>query len=331
MSGFNTSNTESLHRRDVYSQIVLDILDDQSFLPEGMARDVSDFPDGSVLRIPTFGDVVIKDLVEDQDTPLNTVDTGEITLEITQHQGGGTYITDEKREDAFYMAQLDATLPMKYMRAMKESYESDLLATGPENQVAGDPNLINNYAHRWVASGPGQQLTLLDFAYAKTALMKANVGDMPVICVVDPITELTFNSLTNLTNVSFNPAFQGMVETGFAKNMRFIRNIYGIDVYVSNRLPISAAGETIDTTAGVPVPGQAGPVVAAPGSYFVEFFVMGDEMVTPLMSAWRRKPDIEFERQGSKRRDAYYFSARWGFGMQRPQSFISVLTSSVNS
>jgi hypothetical protein len=77
----------------VYSQIVLDIIEDGSFLPEGMSRDVSDFPDGSVLKIPTFGDVIIKDLVEDQDTPLNTVDTGEITLEITEHQGGGTYIT----------------------------------------------------------------------------------------------------------------------------------------------------------------------------------------------------------------------------------------------
>jgi len=331
MSGITTANTESLHRRDIYSQVVLDIMDDQSFLPEGMARDVSDFPDGSVLRIPTFGDVGIKDLVEDQETPLNTVDTGEITLEITQHQGGGTYITDEKREDAFYMAQLDATLPMKYMNAMKQSYETDMLATGPAAQTKDDPNLINNYAHRWCASGAGGQLTLLDFAYAKTSLLKANVGDMPVICVIDPITELTFNALTNLVNVSFNPTFEGMVETGFAKNMRFIRSIYGIDVYVSNRLPTSDVDEVIDTTAaGVAVPGQAGPVTVA-SPYFAEFFVVGDEMTTPLMSAWRRKPDIEFLRQTELRRDSYHFSARWGFGVQRPQSFISIATSSVNS
>jgi hypothetical protein len=51
---------------------------------------------------------------------------------------------------------------------------------------------------------------------------------------------------------------------------------------------------------------------------------LGDDMTMPLMNAWRRRPDFEFERQGSKRRDVYYFSARWGIGVQRPQSGITV-------
>ena len=58
MSGNNTDNTRSLARRDVYSQMILDELYD-GFLPEGLARDVSDFPDGTTLYIPTFGEVAV--------------------------------------------------------------------------------------------------------------------------------------------------------------------------------------------------------------------------------------------------------------------------------
>ena len=48
-----TANSQALHRAEVYSQVILDELT-EGFLPEGLARDVSDFPDGSKLTIPTF-------------------------------------------------------------------------------------------------------------------------------------------------------------------------------------------------------------------------------------------------------------------------------------
>jgi len=53
MSGNNTDNSRSLIRRDIFSQIIIDELYD-GFLPEGITRDVSDFPDGTTLYIPTF-------------------------------------------------------------------------------------------------------------------------------------------------------------------------------------------------------------------------------------------------------------------------------------
>lgn len=94
MSGNNTDNTRSLMRRDVFSGIILDEMND-GFLPEGICRDVSDFPDGTTLYIPTFGEVVVEDVIEDQETPTSAIDTGRILLEIDQHVGAGVDFTDE--------------------------------------------------------------------------------------------------------------------------------------------------------------------------------------------------------------------------------------------
>ena len=334
MSGNTTANTQALHRRDVYSDIILDELTD-GFLPEGLARDVSDFPDGAKLFIPTFGEVVIKDVVEDQETPVDSIDTGRIELEITEHKGTGIYITDENREDGYYLKQFDAAAPGKMLHSLKEVYETDLLATGEIGQTQNDSNAINGWAHRWVASGANGEATIADFAYAKTAFLKGKAPEMGMIAIVDPVTELSLNRQTNLVNVSNNPHFEGIVETGFAKNMRFMKNIFGVDVYVSNRLPRIAAGESIDTTVGqgaVAAPEgltgvQAGAKVAANDSYALQFMVVSDDMTTPYMSAWRRKPTVTYERQESFRRDVYYVTTRYGMAMQRPQTLATCVTS----
>jgi len=329
MSGNTTHNTNALIRESVYSQTILDEMQ-MGFLPEGITREVSDFPDGTVLNIPTFGEVVIKDVIEDQDTPIDSIDTGRIRLEITEHTGGGAYITDELREDAYYMSQFDAAFPMKALHSLKEVYETDMLSTGEKNQVLGDPNAINRFAHRYCASGAAGELTLTDFAYARTAMLKAKTPDSGMIAIVDPIVELTINGLTNLTNVSNNPHFEGIVETGFSKNMKFLRNIYGIDVYMSDRLP-RIATETINASGpGLVAPrGQTGAVTINDAVATI-FMNVTDDMTMPFMSAWRRQPKVEYNRDVPKRRDEYYLTSRYGFGMQRPQSFVTVPTSTVN-
>lgn len=331
MSGNTTHTTQALIREQAYSQLILDELQ-MGFLPEGITRDVSDFPDGTVLNIPTFGEVVIKDVIEDQDTPIDTIDTGRIRMEITEHTGGGAYITDELREDAYYIEQFDAAFPGKAMHSLKEVYETDMLATGEqdEGQFKGQPNDINKFAHRYVASGAGQEITLLDFAYARTAMLKAKTPDSGMIAIVDPIVELTINGLTNINNVSNNPHFEGIVETGFSKNLKFLKNIYGVDVYMSDRLP-RIDSETIDATAnGVVAPrGQTGPTTVNNGVACL-FMNVTDDMTTPFMSAWRRYPKVEYNRDVPKRRDEYYVTSRYGFGMQRPQSLVTVLASCEN-
>lgn len=332
MSGGNTTaNSEALHRREVYSGLILDELY-EGFLPEGMARDVSDFPDGARLLIPTFGEVVIKEVVEDQETPVDAIDTGRIELEITEHKGAGIYITDENREDGYYISQFDAAAPGKMLHGLKEVYETDLLTTGEIGQTQGDPNQINGFAHRWVASGANGEVTPADFAYAKTGFLKAKAPEMGLIAVVDPISELSLNRLTNLVNVSDNPRFEGIIETGFGKSMTFIRNIFGVDVYMSNRLP-RIESETIDTTIndGVAAPEGANGIQAgaktATDAYAMQFMVVADDMTTPYMSAWRRHPDVTYYRDEPRRRDVYYVTTRYGFGMQRPQTLATCLVS----
>jgi hypothetical protein len=99
-------------------------------------------------------------------------------------------------------------------------------------------------------------------------------------------------------------------------------------VYVSNRLP-KVASEAIDTTgiAGSAPSGNA----SVTGGVVNQFIVgAGDDMVTPYMGAWRRMPRVKYERQESLEQDNYYLTARWGFGMQRPQSLFSMLTSETN-
>jgi len=329
MSGNTTHTTQALIRESVYSQVILDELM-MGFLPEGITRDVSDFPDGTVLNIPTFGEVVIKDVIEDQDTPIDTIDTGRIRMEITEHTGGGAYITDELREDSYYISQFDSAFPMKALHSLKEVYETDMLSTGEKHQALGDANIINKFAHRYCASGAAGELTLMDFAYARTAMLKAKTPDSGMIAIVDPIVELTINGLTNITNVSNNPHFEGIVESGFSKNLKFLKNIYGIDVYMSDRLP-RIDTETIDVVAdgGVAPRGQSG-AVTVDDAVATLFMNVTDDMTTPFMSAWRRQPKVEYNRDVPKRRDEYYLTSRYGFGMQRPQSLVTVPTSCVN-
>lgn len=326
MAGNTTSNTSAIRRAEVYSQMILDEIK-EGFLPEGLHRDVSDFGDGDTLYIPTFGEVVLRDISEDQDTPIDAIDTGRISLTVTEHKGAGSYLTDKVREDSYLAQQFDAMIVPKHLRALQESYETDLLSQQSE-QTAGNTNNVNNYAHRFVAGdGTTRTLTLDDIIYIKLAFDKANLPDMGRIMIVDPIVEASINSLMTTTNAtSYNPQFQGIVETGFAQNMRFVRNIFGIDFYTSNRLPRLTATEALDTTAGSTVASPSSTDTAEIGDIVNQAWCVADDSVTPIMGAWRRTPTTEGFRNVHKRRDEFYTTARWGFGLQRPQSIISVIT-----
>lgn len=323
MAGNTTSNTSATIRAQVYSSMILDTLKD-GFLPEGIHRDVSDFPDGTTLNIPTFGDVVLRDITEDMDVPVDALDTGSITLTITEHKGAGSYLTDNMKEDSYISAQFDAAIVPKHLRALKEAYETSLLAAVPDGQTAANANAINGFAHRFVASGSNQTMTLEDFAYAKLSLDKANAPEEGRIAIVDGLVEMTFNTQTNLVNVSNNPMFEGVVNSGFGKAMRFYKNIYGFDVYLSNRLK-HVDSETVDTSSiSVPAPSSSAAVTSGVANLFL---CVADDMSTPIMGAWRRQPRTEPHRNVPKMRDEFYTTARWGHGLQRTQTAVVVLTS----
>lgn len=324
MPGNTTANTDPAIRALVHSDTLLEVLQD-GFLPDMLMRDVMDFGDGTQLQVPTIGEMTLFDLEEGQPTPTSAIDTGKIFLNITEHKGVAGFITDELKEDGYKAAAVEAAIVPQSLRAIKEAFETDLLATAvssTNNMVTlSDPNTINGFDHRWVAgSTTAGIIQLEDFIYAKLSFDKANVPDEGRILLVDPVVEATINSLTNLVNVSNNPQFEGMVTTGFSKNRKFIRNIFGFDVFVSNRLPRITTGETI-------VGGPQASSTVAPASSVNNIFmsIAGDE-TKPFMGAMRRNPRVEGLRNVSERRDEFHVTSRWGFAMQRAESLISVIT-----
>ena len=322
MAGNIIANTDPAVRAVVHSEMLMKQLED-GFLPEGLHRDVSDFGDGSLLQIPTVGQMPLFDIVEGQDTPLSALDTGTVSLTITDHKGTGGYVSDELKEDGYKAAAVEAEIVPQSLRSIKEAYETDMLAQ-IQSQTSADPNNVNNVAHRVVASGTNKVLALDDLAYLKMAFDKANVPDEGRILVVDPIVEMTLNSLVGAQAFTNNPMFEGMVGEGFSKGRKFIRNIFGWDIWVSNRLP-DAASESITYTGIAPPIGGSGTVAA--GDKVNVAMCVADDMTKPFMGAWRRMPRVEGDRNVSKRRDEFHVTARWGFGTQRLETAAALITS----
>ena len=328
MPGNNRTNTDPAIRAVVHSEMMLEVLQDD-FLPDMLMRDVSDFGDGTQLQIPTIGEMTLFDLEEGQPTPTSAIDTGTIVLNITEHKGVAGYISDELKEDGYKAAAVEAAIVPQSLRAIKEAFETDMFATAVSSSnsmvTLADRNAINGFDHRWVAgSTTAGIIELADFIYAKLSFDKANVPDEGRILLVDPVVEATINSLANLVNVSNNPQFEGMVTTGFSKNRKFVKNIFGFDIWVSNRLPRITTGETIT---GGP---QNSSTIAPASSVNNIFMSIADDNTTPFMGAQRRQPRVEGFRNVSERRDEFHSTARWGFGLQRAESLISVITDAVN-
>jgi hypothetical protein len=244
-----TSNTTAFIEAQQYSQFILDNLHDY-LLPEGMWRDVTDFGSGTTLNIKTVGTVTLQDAAED--TPLNftNIDTGTINLTITDYIGDAWKVSDDLREDGSQVDTLMAMRAMESTRALGENHEGRFLGTANNGQTGANLNLVNGRPHRWVAGGAGgtsRNIVLADFVSMKLAFDKANAPASGRIAIVDPIVEATLNSLISQTTVVNNtPQFQGVLNEGFARDHRFVRNIMGWDIYTSNFLPSLTAQKLID-------------------------------------------------------------------------------------
>lgn len=322
-NGNYRGNTDPAIRALVHSEMLLEVLQD-GYLPDGLHRNVGDFGDGTTLQIPSLGEMTLFDLDEDQETPTSALDTGIINLTINKHKGVAGYVTDELKEDGYKAAAVEANIVPASLRSLKEAYETDMLATAVSTTngiiTLSDPNAYNGFDHRLIASGPNQTLTIEDIAYMKLSFDKANVPEEGRILIVDPIVEMTLNNLTNLVNVSNNPQFQGMVTEGFAKNRKFVRNIFGFDIWLSNRLP-RIASESITASTGSP--GAA----SITGGVNNIAMCIADDMTKPFMGAMRRMPRVEGRRNVGRRRDEFHVTSRYGFAPQRGESLISFLTS----
>ena len=313
---YNTVNTH-LVRAELWSDQLKDILQDRL---QGMkyVRWLSNFPDGNMLTIPSIGEIPMRETAENTPVVYDAMDTGEFQLTIDRYVESATYITDKAKQDAFYANQLIASFVPKMRRAIEENLETSIFALSG-SQTLADANSINGAAHRFVGSETSGNLTFADFAKAKFALDKANTTGARV-AIVDPSQEYILNVTSNITSVSNNPRFEGLINTGFVNDitgMSFIKNIYGFDVYVSNYLATTSSDENS---------GLGGASVTTTGFAQNLFCSLGGMDETPFVGAWRQQPRVEYDRNKDLRRDEYVMNARFGLKLYRPESLVVALT-----
>lgn len=307
MAGHTSTSPDHLTRSNIWSSQLKDVLEDE-LMATKYVNWLSGFPDGDTFNIPSIGDLTVDDYVEDTAVNYTALDTGNFTFSITDYVQSGTYITNKMKQDSFYMSQLVSSFVPKQARAIMTRVERDILNL-QSAQTAGNANNINGAAHRFVATGTNEVITAADFAKARFSLKKANVPDTNLIAIVDPSVEYTLNTLSNLVNVSNNPMWEGIVSSGIATGMKFIKNVYGFDVYVSNYL--ADANETI------------GARTTAAGKANLFFSASSD--VLPFVGAWRQMPEVDSEYNKDLQRDEYVTTARYGLKLYRPENLVCVL------
>jgi len=323
----NTANSTAFIEAEQYSKFILENLPDQ-LLPEAFARDVSDFASGTTLNIKSVGSATLQDLEEDTAPTFNAIDTSTVTLTITDWKGDAWFVSDKLREDGAQIEQLSAMRAMEATRAIAEARETDYFVAAHSGGSIGSTNVgvINGRPHRWVAGGAGgtnRHMTMSDFIAMKLSFDKAKAPQAGRVCVVDSVVEATLNSLTNLVNVSNNPMFEGMVTSGFAQGHKFVKNIFGWDIYTSNFLDTVSTVEALDASAY----GLASDSTVA-GDIANVFMCVLDDGCKPIMTATRRQPKTAGWRDNDLEQDKFSVSTRYGYGTQRLDTIGIVYTDS---
>ena len=318
MSGFTTNTIDHLTRAQLYSSNLKEFFEDE-LMGMRYVRQITDFPDGDLLNIPSIGQMEAQDYAEDQAIEYTAMDTGNFTFQITEYKASGTYITDKFRQDSYLSDQVAGTFVQKMNRALMVQLEHDILDIGPNGQTASDPNTWNDAAHRFVAGGTGETMTIEDFAKARYALQKAYVPMTNLIAIVDPSVEYSIATQPNVVNLlSPQPTWEPVVHEGISTGMKFRFSLMGWDIYTSDHLKKNTSSETI-----TPVGGSAGTAAAGVNNIFFSA-AGGDSM--PFIGQFRQPPRVESKRNVDRQRDEFVTTMRYGLGFYRPENFVCVLT-----
>lgn len=327
MSINNTAQTQNLIRSQIWTEQLKDVLY-ADLMANQWVRWLSNFPDGNTLNIPSIGQLEALDYVEGNPIDYQALDSGNFQFTINTYLQSGTAITNKAKQDSFYASELISAFVPKQARAIKERLEGDVLKEGQPKtgnpagyQVAGNANNINGAAHRFVGStltNAKQVIGPQDFARVLHSLKKANVPQTNLIAIVDPSVEYVINTMTNLVNVQNNPKWEGIVADGIGTGMRFVKNIYGFDVYTSNFLPLSGQNQTgaVETINGT----------ASTGSSVANIFFSAAPDVVPFIGAWRQMPKVDSEYNKDLQQDEYVTTARYGLKIYRPENLVTVLS-----
>lgn len=314
----NRANSSAFIEAEQYSAFILRNLHD-GMLPGSYFRNVTEFGSGTTLHIKTVGSVTVQDGAEEVPFDYSPIESGEVTLTITDYVGDAWYVTDELREDGAQVEALMSARSSESTRAIQEVFETRFLRKCNTSQTNANPNTINGFAHRIASavatSGSENTITLDHFIQMKLAFDKANVPMAGRIAIVDPVCAATLDKTVSLAR-DVTPFGQKILENGFDRDHQFIMNLYGWNIITSNRLD---KGTFSDGTTSVS------------NAVANVFMSLADDNTKPIMAAWRRMPKVEGERNKDLRRDEFVTSCRWGFGTQRVDTLGIVITSAVKT
>jgi hypothetical protein len=306
----NTQNSTAFIEAQQYSSFILTNLYD-GLLPGQFYRNVTDFQEGSTLNIKSIGSATIQDVSEETPLVYNPIDTGTITMTISEYEGDAWSVSDSLREDGSQVEQLMAARAAEATRLLQESFETKFLAACNNIQTNSAANNVNGFAHRIVSAETNDIISLSHLSDMKLAFDKANVPAGGRVLIVDPVVGSTLERLVGITK-DVTAFGQMILEQGFAREHQFIMNIFGWDIITSNRLYKGSIGDGTETSAS----GVANVALS-----------LADDNHKAIMAAWRRMPSTEGERNMGKQRDEFQVTARYGFGNARADTIGIIGTS----
>lgn len=330
MAGIDSTwGKDHLRRNEIFSTQIKEMLREQMFAQQ-FVNWISEIPSDSILtelKINSIGDLQMDDWAESTALPDRRMDTGQFTFVIDQFKGLKVPLTDHFFETDFQANEVLSRVPLRMKRALDVEVETAIMRL-PNLQKLNNANVVNNTKHRFVGGGDGTSLptnalTVEDFAYAKHSLRKSNTPMTGLVAVVGPETEYLLNTISNLVDISYNPRWEGIIETGLldTTGIRFIRNIFGFDIYVSDFLSVSDANEAALTT-------KSDDAVTSTAGYVSNmFFSVADEDTKPFIGAWGRTPRVVSWRDEDIETEYHQLTASYGFGLYRPESLVTVLSS----
>lgn len=297
-----TSLVPNMLRTDLWSKMVQLELQEELFAQTLVTWIESEFPDGNRVNIPKLNHLSAADYVENTDIQIQDPSVNMFQLTIDTYRQAGIAVTDKMKQDTFYMEFINTHFPAQMTRAIMERLENDVFLLH-KKQTSNDPNTINGQAHRYVATGASNAMTVADIAKAKLALDKANVDKNGRMAIIDPKVSYQLIQIDNVIRQDVYGANSNLKE-GFG-GTKFIGRYAGFDFYESNMLD-----ENTDLN-------------WSSGTGKIANMFLGAEA---LIGAIRSQPDIEFYRDAQKKRDVYHTTIRYGLGLFRPEALVTVLS-----
>ena len=314
------SQNPNLIRQQVYDTALAKALDDWLVGRPLFDDKTGIFGDGDTLNVTKTGDRAVSNYIENTGVDFSRMATSRVGLTVTDYKQDGWFMTDKQKQDSHQAMAFFAENVRKSAIAMERDMEQAVLRVA-NSQTLANRNLINGQPHRFAGSGTSGALALDDIARLKLSFDKALVPVENRVLIINPEQEFQLNKLLNIVEVAngstFNKDFDGLVTTGFGDRLNFVRSVYGFNIMISHNLPAITAETLVkaDGTGSATYTGRALVAMSMASS---------DDM--PFMGVIRQRPESEFERNATMKRDEYSTTCRYGFALKRAETLAVIAT-----